>query len=277
MKPLLLTTWLALCSAALGQTPPPAQQQAPRGTQQNAPVPMPGNQPTPNPQQPEAQSFVPQNPGLVTAAPVQGMTLSEAMDRARQYNQQFLTAGITAQIAREDTVQAKAALLPNATVFNQFIYTQPNGTPSGVFVANDGPHIYNQQLIVHGDVWAPGKLADYRRAQAAEAVARARADVAARGLIAVVVQGYYGMLAAQRKLANARQSLQEAEEFLDITRKQELGGEVAHADVVKAQIQYEQRRLDVQNAQLDLDKARISFGVLLFPGYGQQFSLADNI
>ena len=42
------------------------------------------------------------------------------------------------------------------------------------------------------------------------------------------------MLVAQRKLANAQQSLREAEDFLDLTRKQERGGEVARADVVKA-------------------------------------------
>jgi outer membrane protein TolC len=283
MKSIVPITMLALCSLLPAQNPPgqppPGQQQAPRGTQQNAPVPQPGDRPVPNPQLPEAagQSFVPQTTGMVTAAPIQGMSLSQAMERARQYNQQFLTAATTAQSAHEDTGQATAALLPTATFCNQFIYSQPNGTPSGVFVANDGPHIYNQQLIVHGDIWAPGKIADYRRATAAEAVARARADIAARGLITVVVQGYYGMLSAQRKLANAQQSLQEASDFLDITRKLEQGGEAAHADVVKAQIQYEQRRLDVQNAQLDYDKARISFGVVLFPNYGQQFSLANDM
>ena len=35
---------------------------------------------------------------------------------------------------------------------------------------------------------------------------------------------------------NAQLSLQEAQEFADITRKQEAGGEVAHSDIVKAQI-----------------------------------------
>jgi len=282
MKPLMLTIWLALCPGAPAQTPaapptPPGQQQAPVGTQQNAPVPMPGNQPAPNPQQPQAQSFVPQSAAMTTAAPIEGLTLSQAMDRARQFNQQFLTAGLTAQIAHEDTVQAKAALLPALDWFNQFVYTQPNGTDTGVFVANNGTHVYNNQAIVHADVWAPGKLADYRRTQAAELVARARADIAARGLITVVVQGYYTMLVAQRKLANAQQSLREAEDFLDLTRKQERGGEVARADVVKAEIQYEQRRIDMQNAQLDLDKARIAFGVVLFPNYGQQFSLAEDL
>ena len=119
-----------------------------------------------------SQSFLPAGAGAAAVAPpVEGITLSQAVERARQYNQQFVTAGIVAQIAREDAVQAKAALLPSATFVNQFIYTQPNGTDSGVFVSNDGPHVYNHQAVVHADIWAPGKVADYRRAQAAEAVA----------------------------------------------------------------------------------------------------------
>jgi outer membrane protein TolC len=273
IAPLLLAAGALLAQT---QQPPPGRQQAPTGTQQNAPVPQPGNRPTPNLQNP--QSLLPQTGGgaaAPTGEPV-ALTLESALTRARQFSQQFLTAGLTARIAHEDTVQAKAALLPTAEWFNQVIYTQPNGTDTGVFVANNGSHVYANQAVVHGEIWNPGKLADYRRSIAAEAVARARADVAARGLVAVVVQSYYGVLVATRKVANAGQSVVEASDFLDITRKQEQGGEAARADVVKAEIQYEQRRVDLQNAQLDLDKARIALGVTLFPDYGQRFTLADD-
>ena len=53
------------------------------------------------------------------------------MQRARKYSPQFLTAEVAGQLAHEDRVQAKAALLPGVNYLNQFIYTQPNGTPSG--------------------------------------------------------------------------------------------------------------------------------------------------
>src|SRR3954452_7583173 len=209
--------------------------------------------------------------------PIENLTLPQSLERARQYSQQFLTAATTAALAHEDAVQAKAALLPTGSLVNGFIYTQPNGTDTGVFVANNGVREYTSQAVVHADVWAPAKRADYRRAIAAEASARARVDIAARGLVTVVVQGYYGTLVGQRKVANAEQSLREAEEFLDITRKLEQGGEAARADVVKAQILYEQRRIDLQNAQLDLDKARIAFSVVLFPNYTQRFTVADDL
>ena len=211
------------------------------------------------------------------AAPPLKLTLQQAIDRARQYGPTFLTANLAAASAHEDAVQAKAALLPGVSALSQFIYTQPNGTPSGVFVSNDGPHIYNQQAQVHGDIYAPGKRADYHRALAAEAVARAKADVAARGLVAVVVQDYYAMVVAERKLENAQQALREARQFLDVTEQQERGGETAHSDVIKAQIQVEQRQRDAEDGQLAMDKARLAFAVLLFPDFRQDFSVEDDL
>ena len=83
---------------------------------------------------------------------------------------------------------------------------------------NDGPNIYAMWLNVHGDVFSTAKWAEYRGAAAADAVARAKADVAARGLVATIVQNYYGLVAAQRKVASAQQALVETQQFLDITQ-----------------------------------------------------------
>ena len=219
--------------------------------------------------------------GLALASAALGqplqLTLQQAIDRARLYGPSFLNANFAAAGAHEDAVQAKAALLPGVSALSQFIYTQPNGTPSGVFVSNDGPHVYNQQALVHGDLFAPAKRADYHRALAAEAVARAKADVAARGLVNVVVQDYYAMAVAERKLENARQALGEARQLLDVTGKQERGGEAAHADVIKAQILVEQRQRDAEDGQLATDKARLAFAVLLFPDFRQDFSVEDDL
>jgi outer membrane protein TolC len=160
---------------------------------------------------------------------------------------------------------------------SQFIYTQPNGTPSGVFVSNDGPHVYNDQLLVHGEIWNPVRRAEYRRTIAAEAVARARADLAMRGLIVTVVQDYYALVVSQRRIGNAQQSLKETRELVDITEKQEAGGEAAHADVIKTQIQLEQRQRDLQDAELNTEKARIALAVLIFPTFGQPYMVVDDL
>ena len=222
-----------------------------------------------------------QPPPGSASSPSQGgpvaLDLAGALQLARGYSQQFLAAGLATQLAREDRLQAKAALFPTLNVLNQYIYTQGNGTPSGVFVANDGVHIYNEQAVVHAELFSFSKRADYQRTIAAEAAARARQDVAARGVVATVVQSYYGLVTAQRHLANAKVALDEARRFLDITQKQERGGEVAHADVVKAQLQAQQRERDLSEAQLALDKARAGLGVLLFADLAQEFSIADDL
>jgi outer membrane protein len=205
------------------------------------------------------------------------LTLESALARARLNSQTLVAAQTAAQIAAEDRVQARAGLLPSLSGFGQYIYTQPNGTPSGVFVANDGPKVYNAWGTVHGEVFSPGKWADYRSARAAEAVARAKADVAARGLVATIVQDYYSLVAAVRKATSAQQGLTEAEQFLDITERQERGGEVAHSDVIKAQIQVAQRRRDAQDAELTAEKSRLALSVLIFSDYRDTFAVVDDL
>ena len=211
-----------------------------------------------------------------TGAPL-NLNLQEVLKRARVYSQQVYSADIAARLAHEDTVQAKAAFFPTVSATSQFIYTQPNGTPSGVFVPNDGPHVYYDQGNVHGDLLNLQRRADYRRTIAAEAVARAKSDLALRGLTVTVVQDYYGLVVAQRRIANAQQSVAETQRMVDITQKQEAGGEAAHADVVKAQIQLEQRQRDLQDAQLATEKARLVLGVLIFPTFGQAFTVEDDL
>jgi outer membrane protein TolC len=224
--------------------------------------------------------------GLLAAAPAAAqpappadapLTLQAVLDQARLNSQQFRAAQLASDLAAEDKKQARAALLPSVSGFSQYIYTQPNGTPSGVWVPNDGPRIYAMWLNVHGDVFSLQKWSEYRASAAAEAVARARADVAARGLVATIVQNYYGLVAAQRKLSNAQQSLNEAQQFLDITRRQESGGEVAHSDVIKAQIQVTQRTRDAQDAELALLKSRLGLSVLVFPDFRDSFSVIDDL
>ena len=209
--------------------------------------------------------------------PTGPLTLQDALMMARANSQTYLSAQSAALLAAEDKKIARAAVLPSLNGFAQFIGTEPNGTPSGVFVANDGPKVYNVWLTSHGEVFSPQRWAEYRSAAAAEAAARAKAEVAARGLVATVVQNFYTVVAAARKLASAQQSLREAQEFLDITQKQEAGGEVAHADVVKAQIQVEQRVRDLQEAELTALKGRLGLSVLVYPDFRDQFTVVDDL
>ncbi len=140
--------------------------------------------------------------------------LEDALVRARKYGGQIQGAHIAVLQAKEDTSQARAAKLPTVNALNQFIYTEGNGTPSGVFVANDGVHIYNEQAVVHEEVLTLVRQGEIRRALAAEAIMRAKAEVAARGLNATVIQNYYAIVSAQRRLANLKTSVAEDRRIL---------------------------------------------------------------
>jgi outer membrane protein TolC len=204
------------------------------------------------------------------------LDLREAVRRAQAYNPQFLASGVGVSLAQEGRKQAKAALLPTASLLNQYVYTQANGTDSGIFIANNGIHEFAEQANGHVDL-SMVKRAEYRRTLAAEATARARLDIAARGLIVTVAQNYYSLLLAQRRVLNAQRSLDEARRFETLTNQQEQGGEVAHADVVKAQLQRQQRERDALEAEINIEKSKIALAVLMFADLNQAFAITDDM
>jgi outer membrane protein TolC len=229
----------------------------------------------PAPEAPLLQLVQPQG----QAAPPPLITLQDALDRARRLDAQFQSAISNAAIAREDRVQAKSSLLPGVSHTTQYLGTQGNGVlPSGRFVSNDGVHLYRSWAVVHQDVTPDTFLkTSYRRAQAAEALANARVEIARRGLAVTVTRNYYAFITSQRKYATAQQSLQQAQRFLEITQEQERVGLIAHADVVKAQIQYEQQRQALQEATLGVEQARLNLAVLLFPDLNENFTVVDDL
>jgi outer membrane protein TolC len=185
-------------------------------------------------------------------------------------------AVIEAGIAHEEKVQSRAALLPAVNYNAEYVYTQGNGTPSGRFIANNGVHEYLSQGNAH-QVLDPALFVEYRRSSAAEALAKAKAEVATRGLVVTVVQSYYGLVVAQRKYATAQEAAAEAQRFLQISQALERGGEVAHSDVIKAQLQANDRQVDFQEARLAMEKARLALAVLLFKDFEQNFSVVDDL
>ena len=222
-----------------------------------------------------SQANVAADPQQNTAAPLT-LTLQDALARARKINPEYHAALTELGIAKEDRVQSRAALLPNVTYNTAFLYTEGNHTPTGRFIAANGVHEYQSQGNAH-QVISLENLADYRRTRAAEAVARARADIATRGLVVTVVRAYYGFIVAQRKYASVQRAAAEAQHFLDISQKLEHGGEVAHSDVVKAQIQAQTQQRELQEAELEMNRSRLELAVLIFPGFNENFAIVDDL
>jgi len=101
--------------------------------------------------------------------------------------------------------------------------------------------------------------------------------VAQRGLAVTVTKNYYAMVTAQRKYANAQLASQEADRFLERTRQQERLGEVAHYDVVKAQLQSENQEQSFDDAALAMETTRLSLAVLVFPALTENFTVVDDL
>ncbi len=211
------------------------------------------------------------------AAPAVRLTLEDAIARARKNSTQFQAAQTDAAIARQDHSQAAAALLPSVTYNNQAIYTQGNGPGTTVrYIANNAVHEYISQADVHESIDLQS-ISNFRRTSAAAALAKARAEIASRGLVVTVVQSYYAVAASQLKLEAARRNSEEGDRFLKLTQDLEKGGEVAHSDVIKAELQMQERRRQLLEAQLGLLNARLDFAVLVFPDFNDNFELAEDL
>lgn len=204
------------------------------------------------------------------------LTLQDALNRARKFNPQFQSVVTDAAIAHQDVKQSLAGLLPTVTYNNQFIYTQPNQLNSVRFIANNTVHEYISQGNAHESIGV-AEIAGFRRVSASAAVAKAKAEIATRGLVVTVTQLYYALAAAQAKALAAQQTADQGEKFLNLTTNLEAGGEVAHSDTIKAELQAEDRRRQFKEAQLALVNARLDLAVILFPNLNINFELAEDL
>lgn len=204
------------------------------------------------------------------------VTLQDALTRARANEPQFHAALTESGVAHENAVQSRAALLPGVNYNAAYLYTQGNGTNTGRFVGANGVHEYISQGTAQQSFSLQG-IAEFRRARAEEALAKAKLEIASRGLVSTVVAAYYGSVVGQRKYATAQRATSEAERFLDITQKLEHGGEVAHSDTIKAQLQTQQQQRTLQDAQLEMDRSRLELAVLIFPSFNENFTTVDDL
>ncbi len=227
--------------------------------------------------QPTAQTSTanPSSPGAIT--------LSQAIALALRSDPAYAGAVATSGSARIDAALSRSALLPNADAHGQYLYTQPNGVRNQAgqigsqaaprFIANNAIREYAAQLLVN-ETLSFAALANYQHARALATQSAADLESAHRDLVARVVAAYFGVLSANEKVNVAQRALDEAKAFVDLTQKLESGREVAHADVVKADLSYQQRQREFGDATLAAEKARLDLGVLLFPDPRTPYTLA---
>jgi outer membrane protein TolC len=207
------------------------------------------------------------------------LTLTDALTLAAKNDPALRAATTDAEVARQDLLQTRTALYPSLSGRSEYLGTEGDGKiPTSRFVTNDGVHVYREWAIVHQDL-SPGTFTrvGVERAAAVEALARAKMEIARRGLAATVTKSYYGLLAAQRKYATAQQALDQSQRALTISQDLERGGEVAHSDVVKSELQQNAQQQAVNDALLGMEGARLDLAVLLFRDFSENFSIVDDL
>ncbi|HET6207121.1 MAG TPA: TolC family protein [Terracidiphilus sp.] len=229
------------------------------------------------------QTAPPASPQVPDAAgqPV-AITLEEAIHRAQVNEPAYAAAMANSRVAALDRTMAKTALLPSVVYHNQYLYTEPNGEsvppgtqPTQKFIANNAVHEYASQGMVD-EVIGVGAVAAVRHANASAAFASAQLEIARRGLAAAVTSLYFGVIAADQRMAIAEEAQKEAADFTGLTDKRERQREAAHADAVKAQLQQQQRERELSDARVAAERARLELGVLLFPDPRMAYTLAPD-
>lgn len=211
--------------------------------------------------------------------PVASISLQDAIKRAQSANILYSLANADVRITQSEHTIARSAMLPNVVYHNQYLYTQGTGRPATApikFIANNAVHEYVSQGSVTETIGGIA-YAGLKRTEAEAAAARARFEVARRGLVFTVVGNYYGVFAAEARLAVAKRALDEANHFSSISQKRESGGEVSHADTVRADLQVQQRQRELNDAKIVADRARLDLGVMLFNDPATPYTLTDTM
>ena len=213
------------------------------------------------------------------------ITLAQAIAQARRNEPNFAAAAASSKVAGLEHGNAIAALLPGVVYHNQYIYTQPQSILPGTllspasqtprFIANNAVHEYVSQAAVT-ETLSLQQAAAVAQTRAAAEAAEAELEVARRGLVAAVVALYYNVGTANNKFKIAEQAVAEAADFLKVTEQREEAREAAHADVIKAELELQQRQRDLGDAKLAAEKAKLELGVLLFPDPQTNFQLVSD-
>ncbi|HZY62579.1 MAG TPA: TolC family protein [Edaphobacter sp.] len=218
----------------------------------------------------------------ITPSATPSITLDEAIARAKANEPTFAAAVAASKVSQLNHSIAQSALLPSVVYHNQYLYTQGSGVidpvnPTGLptpprFIANNAVHEYLSQGVVN-ETLGLQQFNAVSRASAAAAVAAANLEIARRGLVSTVVGLFYSSLTSQNKVDVARRAAAESASFVKLTQQREAVREGAHADVVKAQLQQQQRDRDLENAIVLARKSQLDLGVLLFPDPRSPYTL----
>ena len=226
------------------------------------------------------------SPPTPAASSVPVISLQDAIARAETNDPTYTSASADRGVAHYDHGIARSSLLPVITYHNQYLYTQPNGLTNQAgqgaaaqaapkFIANNAIREYASLALVT-ETLNVAAFANLKRADAAQAKVGADFEASRRSLVVSVATAYYTLVAEEDSVRIAQLAEDEAQSFVNLTGKLEQGREVAHADVVKANLVLQQRQRDLSDAQLAEEKARLDLGIMILPDPRTPYHLTDS-
>lgn len=194
------------------------------------------------------------------------------------------------RIADYGFAAARSALLPQTQLSNGSIYNSPlrtspagpgagsGGSSTGAFVALNGVHEYQSLAAASWEIDTSGRLrAALDRARADQQIAAADLAVLQRDLKRAVTAAFFRVLLTRRLAAANRDVLAGAQSFAGRTRAMFRAGEVAEADVVKAESQVAFLAQAVQAAELEAQIANSQLASFWTADVAAELRLADTL
>ncbi len=231
-------------------------------------------------------------PAGLLIAQTSPLTLDDCVRLALKAPSLITVAQQERRIADRGVSAARSSFLPQAQLNNGFTYNSPPRTassPAGVsiepgstsvgsFVALNGVREYQSLATTAWELDISGRLrAALARARADQQIAAADLAIIERDLKRAVTGAYYRVLLARRLVAANRDVLKEAESFADRTRTMFRSGEVAQADVAKAESQVAFLTQAVRVAELDAQVANSELASFWSADVATELSLADTL
>ncbi len=223
-----------------------------------------------------------QQPSTANPPSANALTLETAIQLALAQASMFQQAQINERLAAEDVRQAQAAYLPKLGSPINFIYTSPLiGAPPGLprdpaFIAANGLTEYEALIGVTGELDVAGRLrTTLKRNRALLEAAHAGTEAARIALVQATGEAYFGLALAVARQNAAEANLNAAQEFEKITDLLVNGGEVAQIDLVKARLQTNSRRDELEQARVNASAAADSLRVFLGPDFTTAVAVTD--
>ncbi len=212
------------------------------------------------------------------------LTLDDCVRLALKAPSAITVAQLERRIADRGVSAARSSFLPQALLSNGFIYNSPPSSSQGAeagkatFVALNGVHEYQSLATTAWELDVSGRLrAALARARVDQQIAAADLAIIERDLKHAVTGAFFRVLLARRLVAANRDVLKEAESFADRTRTMFRSGEVAQADVAKAESQVAFLAQAVRVAELDAQVANSELASFWTSDVTTELSLADAL